>query len=217
MENPLKMDAFGGFQPPYFRKHPYVFFGEGNFLDHKNCGRWVSPKTPRVELSWGRIQCRDLRRILAGRCRPATPLGKSSIRSARFYGGSYIVDYSWVFWYKRIHWKVEFVAENCWWLFLMIQWSFLVAHEIMIRWICDTLGSMSKMTGTFRFVVHENVGRNSEGLAKLISSIDPSGKRPVGVSDFFQWQRTNSSSRSADDGITTSILKEIRKKIGAFI
>lgn len=83
----------------------------------------------------------------------------------------------------------------------------------MIRWSCDTLGIMSKMTGKFRFVVHENVETNSEGLAKLISSIDPSGKWLVGVSDFFQWQRTNRSSGSANDGITTSVLKEIRKKI----
>lgn len=83
----------------------------------------------------------------------------------------------------------------------------------MIRWTCDTLGIMSKMTGKFRFVVHENVETNSEGLAKLISSIDPSGKWLVGVSDFFQWQRTNRSSGSANNGITTSVLKEIRKKI----
>lgn len=110
---------------PYFRKDPYVFFGREKFLDHKNCGVPVFQKNSTSLSFSGRIQCRDLRRILAGRCLPACqPHHSGNLRCTKcpfFYGGSYIV---WVFfWYKRIHWKVEFVAEKCWWLCLMIIFS----------------------------------------------------------------------------------------------
>ena len=126
MENPIKMDDLGGKNPIFGNIH-MCFVGREKLIGPQKLRRVSFPKKLH-ELRTLRPHPVPRPSPNFGWKVPGLPhhSGNSSIRNARFLRRQL---YSWVFWYKRIHWKVEFVAENCWWLCLMIQWSFLVAHE----------------------------------------------------------------------------------------